>query len=380
MEKAGLYIHVPFCRSKCPYCDFYSVANTSLMSDWLDAVVSEMGLYKGRFQVFDTLFLGGGTPSLLSGPRLEILMARVRDQFGFSPETEISIETNPKDLTGEKITLLNALGFNRVNVGAQSFDDRELSFLGRQHNVKDVVEAVSGLRAAGFENVGMDLIYGLPGQDMGHWLDTLEKALSFEPEHLSCYQLTIENGTLFCRMEEQGDLAPIGEESEREFFLRTSEFLVARGYLHYEISNFARKREHTCRHNEKYWRRLPYLGLGPSAHSFQQGRRWWNVRSVRGYCAALSAGNSPVEGEETLSPSQVHLESIALGLRTRRGFERSLILGQTESKRLEELESRGFLCRDGNRVVPTREGFLLAEQIPLYLCEDGRSRLPEPQQ
>jgi oxygen-independent coproporphyrinogen-3 oxidase len=372
MEQPGLYIHVPFCRSKCPYCDFYSLANTSLMSDWLDAAAAEMALYKGRFRAFDTLYLGGGTPSFLPDPLLEALMARVRDQFSFSPGTEISIETNPKDLTAEKVAQLKALGFNRVNVGVQSLDDRELSFLGRQHKAEDAVEAVSRLRAAGFENVGMDLIYGLPGQDMEHWLDTMEKALSFEPEHLSCYQLTIENGTLFGRMKKQGELAPIDEESEREFFLRTSEFLARRGYLHYEISNFARQREYTCRHNEKYWHRAPYLGLGPSAHSFQQGRRWWNSRSVRGYCKALKEGRSPVEGEETLSSAQVHLESVALGLRTRKGFERSEILSQTEQKRLGELETRGFLRRDGNRVVPTREGFLVAEQIPVYLCEDGR--------
>jgi len=372
MEQPGLYIHVPFCRSKCPYCDFYSLANTSLMSDWLNALVSEMALYKGCFPAFDTLYLGGGTPSFLPGLRLEALVTRVRDHFAFTPDTEMSIETNPKDLTAEKIALLKALGFNRVNVGVQSFHDKELSFLGRQHNAGDAIAAVSRLRDAGFDNVGLDLIYGLPGQDMGRWFHTLETALSFEPEHLSCYQLTVEEGTVFGHMKEKGNLAPIGEDLEREFFLSTSEFLTEKGYLHYEISNFARDRERTCRHNEKYWHRVPYLGLGPSAHSFHQGRRWWNVRSVRGYCKALRDSRSPVEGQETLSPAQVHLESVALGLRTRRGCDFSEILNPVETKRIEELESRGFLRRDGNRVIPTREGFLVADHLPVYLCEDGR--------
>jgi len=369
MEQAGLYIHVPFCRSKCPYCDFYSVANTSLMSDLLDAMVSEMSLYKGRFGAFYTLYLGGGTPSFLPEPRLEILMTRVRDQFVFAPEAEVSIETNPKDLTVEKVALLKALGFNRINVGVQSFDDGELSFLGRKHSAKDALGAVSRLREAGFENIGMDLIYGLPGQDLRHWLDTLERALSFEPEHLSCYQLTIEKGTPFGRMKEKGDLTSIGEDLEREFFLKTSRFLTDRGYLHYEISNFAQDLEHVCRHNEKYWHRSSYLGLGPSAHSFQQGQRWWNSRSVRAYCAALKSGRAPVEGKETLSPAQVHLESVALGLRTRRGFKFSEILGPTERKRLDELEATGFLHRVGNRVIATTKGFLVADHLPLYLFD-----------
>jgi len=372
VDQPGLYIHVPFCRSKCPYCDFYSLANTSLMRDWLDAVISEMGIYKGCFKTFNTLYLGGGTPSFLPGPHLEALVTQVRGHFAFAPDAEMSIETNPRDLTAEEAALLKTLGFNRINVGVQSFHDDELCFLGRQHNAKDAIAAVSRLRDAGFDNVGLDLIYGLPGQDMERWLDTLEKGLSFEPEHLSCYQLTIEKGTVFGRRKEEGDLDPIGEDVEREFFLTTSEFLTGRGYCHYEISNFARDTKHTCLHNEKYWRRTPYLGLGPAAHSFQEGRRWWNVRSVRGYCEALRNDRAPVEGEETLSPAQAHLESVALGLRTRRGFDSSEIVNQMERKKLDELESRGFLHRDGNRVVPTREGFLVAEQIPLYLCEEGR--------
>jgi oxygen-independent coproporphyrinogen III oxidase len=372
MEQAGLYIHVPFCRSKCPYCDFYSLAAGSLIPDWLDAAASEMGLYKGVFGTFDTIYVGGGTPSLLPGPVLEVLMNRLVDHFVFIPETEITIEANPGDLTSERISLLKALGFNRISVGMQSFDDGELAFLGRRHDARGAAEAASRLRRAGFPNVGMDLIYGIPGQDMASWFHTLDTALSFEPRHLSCYQLTIEKGTVFSRRKEKGELVPIGEDLEREFFLRTSEFLTNRGYLHYEVSNFARDPKHICRHNQKYWQHVPYLGLGPSAHSFQAGRRWWNVRSVRGYCRALKAGASPVEGEETLTPAQVHLESVALGLRTQAGFDRSELRDPAAEEMLEKLEATGFLRCDRTRVTPTRKGFLFADHLPLYLCEEGR--------
>ncbi len=372
MQQPGLYLHVPFCRSKCPYCDFYSLANTSLIPDWLEALVSEMALYKGRFGTFDSLYMGGGTPSFLPDFGLETLMHQVQDHFVFVPETEISIEANPKDLTPERVSRLKSLGFNRISVGVQSFDNGELSFLGRQHNARDAMDAVSRVRDAGFANVGMDLIYGLPGQDMAGWFHTLETALSFTPEHLSCYQLTIENGTVFSRMKKKGNLTPIGEDLEEAFFLRTSAFLADRGYLHYEISNFARGREHVCRHNRKYWDHTPYLGLGPSAHSFEDGWRWWNVRSIREYCGALKSGNRPVEGEEALSRAQMHLESVALGLRTREGFAHAEIHDPTARKRLEELEAAGFLLREGTRVVPTMKGFLVAEHLPLYLCGDGQ--------
>jgi len=370
VKRPGLYIHVPFCRSKCPYCDFYSLANTSLMRNWLEAVTLEMHLYKDRFGVFDTFYLGGGSPTFLPDGHLESLMSTLQEWFVFAPDSELSIEANPGDLTDQKILLLKALGFNRINVGVQSFRDQELSFLGRRHTADEAVAAVSRLRAAGFENRGIDLIYGMPGQELEQWLITLETALSFEPAHLSCYQLTIAEGTRFGQMREKGRLTPIGEELEREFFLRTAEFLTSRGYLHYEISNFAREAASVCRHNEKYWHHVPYLGLGPSAHSYLGDKRWWNVRSIKNYCNVLKTGKLPVEGEETLSPAQLRLESVALGLRSRNGFSSSDILSSTEQKRLEEMVSQGLLRRQGNRVVPTMEGFLLADHLPLYLCED----------
>ncbi len=369
MEKAGLYLHVPFCRSKCPYCDFYSLASGSLIQDWLDGIVFEMEQYRGRFSPFDTIYFGGGTPSLLSESQLGALMEAIFQHFHMDPRSEITIETNPGDLTAGKVKTLKKLAFNRVNVGVQSFNEGALAFLGRRHGPGDAVEALSRLRSTGFENLGIDLIYGLPGQTMEHWLGTLAQALSFRPEHVSCYQLTIEKGTAFWCMKEKGSPMSMGEKKEREFFLGTSEFLAGRGYIHYEVSNFARSTKNICRHNEKYWHHVPYLGLGPSAHSFLGGRRWWNVRSVRNYCRALKSGGSPIAGQETLSREQMNLESVALGLRTLKGFDRAEIRGAAAKKNLEDLGEMGFLTYDGTRVAPTREGFLFADHLPLYLSE-----------
>jgi oxygen-independent coproporphyrinogen-3 oxidase len=354
MEQAGLYLHIPFCRSKCPYCDFYSLASGSLIQVWLDAVLSEMGQYRERFGSFDTLYLGGGTPSLLSESQLARLMQALFHHFHFDPRSEITIETNPRDLNAEKVKTLKKLAINRVNVGVQSFDEGALSFLGRRHGPGDAMEALSRLRTAGFDNLGMDLIYGFPGQRMACWLETLEKALSFKPEHVSCYQLTIEKGTAFWRMKEKGKPMSVGEKTEREFFVETSDFLTGRGYIHYEVSNFARSPQHVCRHNEKYWHHVPYLGLGPSAHSFLGGRRWWNVRSVRNYCRILKSGKSPIAGQETLTREQMNLESVALGLRTCKGFDRAEIRGSAARKNLADLEKMGLLRYDENQVIPAR--------------------------
>ncbi len=315
-NKAGLYVHVPFCRNKCPYCDFYSHTDQSLITPWLNALEREIGFYRNQFPSFDTLYLGGGSPSILSEEQLGRLMEMIFDRFHFESDSEMTIEANPNDLNPIKLKRLHALGVNRISLGVQSFDDQELSFLRRRHTVKDAEQALEGIREAGFMNLGIDLIYGLPGQTINQWQTNLDKALAFNPEHLSCYQLTLAKGTLFWGLKEKGSLTPISEKEEAVFFLATSEFLQDHEYSHYEISNFAREEKYFSRHNQKYWQRQAYLGLGPSAHSFQGNRRWWNIRSINRYCQSLEEGRLPVEAQEELSEEQVRLETISLGLRT----------------------------------------------------------------
>lgn len=365
-QKPGLYVHIPFCRTKCPYCGFYSIASTSLVSRWLTALKKEVRHYSRRFQCFDSLYLGGGTPTLLSVKDMEALMRSLFTHFDFAPDTEITIEANPGDLTQEKMEGLRALGFTRINLGVQSFDDKALRFLGRRHTGEQAEKALRRLRSSGYTNIGIDLIYGLEGQTLGAWIETLKRALGFRPEHISCYQLSLEKGTPFWRMKEKGMIRPIDEETERSFFLATSRFLEDKGYIHYEVSNFARTEGYYARHNDKYWHHAPYLGLGPSAHSFQHRTRWWNVRSIRRYCECLEARKAPVEAYETLTADQIRLESIALGLRTRDGFDlKEACLDSQSSDMLSTLEKSGFLQIKKDRIVPTLKGFLVADFLPL---------------
>ncbi len=369
-EPAGLYIHVPFCRGKCPYCDFASVSDLSLIPAWLAALAREMRLYRDFAPLFDTLYLGGGTPSLLAEEQLGALWESLQRHFTFSPDAEITLEANPDDLTPATLKNYQKLGINRLSLGVQSFDDRDLTFLGRRHQAFQAVQGISWAREAGFADVGLDLIYGLPGQTLEAWQGNLETALGFRPEHLSCYQLTLEAGTPMARWQAEGRFLTLSEEEEREFFLFTSAFLEEHGYLHYEISNFARGPENRSRQNRKYWSHSPYLGLGPGAHSFRDDQRWWNHRAVDHYCQVLSTEQAPVAGREVLTPEQRRLEALYLGVRTKEGVALE-VLGDSRHREavLREVTAAGLMevCQD--RLVPTREGFVVADRLTISLME-----------
>lgn len=370
-QNPGLYIHIPFCKTKCPYCAFYSVVNTSLIATYVSALKKEATFYKQDFHHFDTLYIGGGTPSLLDIKDLEKIIDHIFKNFSFAHDSEITIEANPGDLTLEKIKGFIKLGFNRINLGVQSFNDKDLMFLGRRHSAAECKNVLHNLRNVGFDNVGFDLIYGLEGQTLKEWLKTLEQAIEFRPKHLSCYELTFEKGTPFWEMKEQDKIKPLHEETIREFFITTSEFLEANGYIHYEISNFARERPFYSRHNWKYWKHIPYLGLGPSAHSFKNTSRWWNFRSIRRYCDALENNRVPVDGREHLTKKQLQLESISLGLRTNEGIDIDKITTIPKIKnKILEFQNEGFIILKDRRIIPTKKGFLVADSLPLYLFSD----------
>ncbi|SHE81416.1 oxygen-independent coproporphyrinogen-3 oxidase [Desulfacinum infernum DSM 9756] len=362
----GLYVHVPFCRGKCAYCDFYSEPSEALAFRWVDAVLREADLYKDLFSRFDTLYLGGGTPSLLSGEDLRRLLTGLRERFHFEASAEITLEANPDDVSPDRASLWRGLGINRLSLGVQSFDDRMLRLLGRRHNASQAVAAVETAREAGFSNLGVDLMWGLPEQTLAHWQSTLERALAFSPEHLSCYELTLERGTPFHQRALRGELSLPSEEESRRIFTTTSRFLETRGYVHYEISNFARGEPFQSRHNRKYWHHVPYLGLGPSAHSFDGRRRWWNVRSVRAYCERLEGGATPVAGEEVPGPDERRLEALLLGFRTREGVPLHLV-GESHRVRraVEAAVADGLLALARGRLRPTLEGWLIADRLPL---------------
>ncbi len=365
---SGLYIHVPFCVSKCPYCDFHSTTDRSLVSEYITALESEMGMYEGEFGVFDTMYLGGGTPSVLTADQLPCIVEAARSHFHLAPETEITIELNPDDVTREKARSLVGCGFNRASLGVQSLNEAELRLLGRRHTAAQSRPALECLRAAGFSNISLDLMYSLPGQSEESWRGTLEQAMEYRPEHISCYQLIIKEGTPFARLRQAGELATADEEKERAFFILTARVLSEHGYLHYEVSNFAREERYCARHNGKYWTHAPYLGLGPAAHSFRNASRWWNQADVAEYAALCRRGEKPVAGSESLSPEQMRLERLMLGLRTREGVDcPDLVPGQALPTAIARLIEDGFVTVTGNRVAPTEKGFLIADRLPLLL-------------
>jgi oxygen-independent coproporphyrinogen-3 oxidase len=363
-KSPGLYIHVPFCVGKCPYCDFYSTDDSSLIPAWIKALEKEIYFYKDIFNNFDTLYLGGGTPSVLSLNDLEKLINSIRKNFLFASGSEITIEANPGDLTPDKLKHLRDLGFNRISLGVQSLDDDALRFLKRRHAAKQAEKAVEDIRSAGFENLSIDLMYAVPGQGKSGWIKTLERALSFSPEHFSCYQLTVKKGTPFFMLKQNGEV-PFNVEEE-ESFLLTSDMLEEKGYIHYEVSNFAKSENLFSSHNQKYWQHIPCLGLGPSAHSFNDDMRWWNFSSVEKYIDELNKECRPVEEEEKIGEKEKSLEALFLGFRTKKGIELEVL---RKYKKVEIVLNRliesNLIEIKGSRAVSTKKGFLVADRIPL---------------
>jgi oxygen-independent coproporphyrinogen-3 oxidase len=371
-KAAGLYIHIPFCLSKCPYCDFYSVSSLSMLPAFLEVLFQEMELYRGRIGPCDTVYIGGGTPSLLNPSQFEAILKRVQANFRLLPNAEITLETNPADLDQASLASMRALGINRLTIGCQSFDQAILAFLGRRHSANQAINAIEAASSAGFINIGLDLIYGIPGQGMEAWMDTVRRALSFAPAHLSCYQLTVEPETPLGISFRQGAFLLPDEILQYDFFIKTAEMLEDAGYVHYEVSNFARDMTLASRHNQKYWDHTPYLGLGPSAHSFAANQRWWNYRSVDRYITALKSGNLPVAASEGLTMEQLQLEALYLGLRTKRGIHLKdyaarycLDLLARKGDRLTTLQDEGLIAIEDGHLYPTRAGLAVADSLAL---------------
>ena len=368
----GLYLHIPFCKTKCPYCNFYSVTDLNLKERFLSALNAEMPFYREAFPFFDTLYIGGGTPSVLNGKEFETLFRHIHDHFSLSPAAEITVEINPADHDTDMLSLLRNLGVNRLNIGIQSFDDTILTFLGRRHKAREASEALALACRSGFAHLGLDLIYGVPGQDMASWMADLQYVKNLPIDHLSCYQLSLEQDTPLGSRFQNGDFALPIEQMQLDFFKKTSAFLREAGFLHYEVSNFARGADAMARHNQKYWHHIPYLGLGPAAHSFNGRKRWWNHRNLEAYLDDLGKGISPVADEERLRPEQLRLETLFLGFRTAAGvdidafyrkFKRDLL--KEKSVMLKHLQQEGLVVIENGYIRPTLNGMALADQLAL---------------
>jgi oxygen-independent coproporphyrinogen-3 oxidase len=367
---AGLYLHVPFCVSKCPYCAFYSSTDLSRTGLYVEALQREIRLVEREGLEFDTIYFGGGTPSVLSPRQMEAILKAARMAFSFIADVEITVEMNPGTFSFESIDALLEAGVNRVNLGIQSFDDNNLYFLGRIHSAKEAHRAIEILRDKGIQNLGIDLIYGLPGQSSNSWERDINRALAYHPEHLSCYMLSYEQDTPFHHRHAEGLLRAPDPATVRGLFEKTTDRLTGYGYEHYEISNFARKSRFRSKHNQKYWHHDTYIGLGPSAHSFVHPRRWWNGARLEDYLKSLAEERLPVAGTEMLDERQLMLETILLGLRTSTGinirsFEQlyGICLGDPLNALLERLQSENFLRITPDHIALTTKGMVYCDTV-----------------
>ena len=369
---AGLYLHIPFCRTKCPYCPFYSETNLSLVADFLKALFQEMEMTRDQFHPLDTIYLGGGTPSVLSSHQIQAILERIRHNFQLTADVEITLEANPADLDSSYLQSLRQSGVHRLNVGIQSFDAETLIFLGRRHSAEQAISSIVTAQEAGFDHIGIDLIYGAPKQGMESWLNTLAQALDFAPKHISCYQLTVEANTPLAIRKQREEFTLPPEDLQYDFFMKTSAILEAAGYIHYEVSNFARGMKYASKHNQKYWNHTPYLGLGPSAHSFKGNHRWWNHRSLDRYIADLRTAKAPVQSGETLNGEQLGFEAFFLALRTNSGLHLKNFSEQYQHDLLAEkgptlakLLEGGYLIIQDGMLRPTRSGLAIADRLAL---------------
>lgn len=321
--QAALYIHLPFCHRKCHYCDFvsYPGQRVEVMKAYCQAVMGEMELLGEQYRPgpLATVFLGGGTPTVLPAGDLGGLLQKAFSIFGRQPQAEISLEANPGTVDIDKYRFLLAAGANRLSLGVQSFDDRLLEGMGRIHRRGEIYRSYNLARKAGFSNINLDLIFGLPGQTRAQWKATIKEALSLQPEHIAAYSLQLETGTLWGELQAGGSLTLPDEELTLAMYQEIREQLSLAGYEHYEISNFAR-RGYQCRHNLYYWLNRPYLGVGAAAASFWQGRRWQNYSSLEQYSTALAAGKLPVAESETLTLRLQMAETMFMGMRLMAGI------------------------------------------------------------
>ena len=355
---AGLYIHIPFCKSRCIYCAFYSSTRIEMRERYVDALCREMRMRRGEAEeeIIGTVYLGGGTPSLLTQRQTEKVFASIDEDYSHRP--------NPDDVTAEYAAMIGRLPVNRVSMGVQSFDDERLRFLHRRHKAGDIATAMDRLRRNGIGNVSIDLMFGFPGQTPEEWREDIGKAIALGPEHISAYSLMVEEGTRLERMIDSGEVEENDEETCRRMYYDLIDMLTAAGYEHYEISNFSLP-GHRSRHNSSYWDGTPYLGFGAAAHSYNGRRRQWNVDNLKKYIEEIEDGRVPEEHED-IDEVTGYNDMITTALRTAEGIDVSTI----EKPYREYLlcmaaphVERGMLVRDGNRIHLSREGLYTSNDI-----------------
>jgi len=377
----GIYVHIPFCASKCAYCTFNSFPGLErLHVRYVRALCQDIRRFVEDSEplTVDTVYLGGGTPTVLEPPLIQLLLDTCRSAFDVIHDAEITVEVNPGTAGLEKLSLMLELGVNRISLGVQSLLDHELQLLGRRHSAGDALAAFGLARQAGFSNINIDLIYGLPGQQVGDWSRTLTRAAGLAPEHFSLYSLSLEDDTPLAQRISLGLLPPLDEDSAAKMYTLAEERLDQAGYEHYELSNWAiaasdrgpRRAARLCRHNMKYWQRQPYLGFGAGAHSFYDNQRWWSLSDPQAYCEAVERSAGPTEHCEIVGPVESMAETMILGLRLSRGVSfaefqtrHACDLRVAYAAQMQEMQQAGLLAVGSEGITLTSKGRLLGNQV-----------------
>ncbi len=367
---AGIYIHVPFCKTRCIYCDFYTRTDISPKQAYVSAVCKEIELRKDYLsgEQIKTIYFGGGTPSQLTYDDFNAIFETIANNFNVAGDAEITMEANPDDLSPKYVETLRKLPFNRLSIGIQSFNDEELQFLKRRHSAQKAKEAVILCKDSGYDNISIDLMYGLPNQTMEIWRQNLVEAIALDIQHISSYHLIYEQGTRLFRLFKQGDVMPVDEDTSVEMFSEMIDKLSAAGFSQYEISNFARN-ELYSKHNSSYWLGAKYLGLGPAAHSYDGKNRAWNIASISKYTEAITKSVPSIE-VEYLDENTRYNDFILTGMRTMWGVNLNELEKQFGQKmkayalsNVQKYIDEGYARNNGNILKLTREGIFISDGI-----------------
>ncbi len=367
---SGIYFHIPYCRTKCHYCDFYASNNIKTINQLVNAEIEELYLRRSYLEdeEVQTIYFGGGTPSVLSISHINDLLSAVRKNFNVSVDCEISLEANPEDLTELYLKQLYEVGINRLSIGIQSFDEDILVYLGRRHGTEMLSNMIETAQNIGFKNISLDLIYGIPGLTLERYTESIKAVLKLGVQHISAYALTIEKKTYFYKLLITNRLKEVADEEVLDHFNATIDLLALNGFSHYEVSSFS-KPGFQSRHNSSYWQGKNYLGVGPAAHSFNGKSRQWNISSTKNYILNIANGSSYFE-VEILNEIDKYNEYVLLGLRTANGISKNFIVDSFDkkivayfSKEISKLDKDEFILQDGDQICLSRKGILMSDFI-----------------
>jgi oxygen-independent coproporphyrinogen-3 oxidase len=373
-----IYIHIPYCKTKCVYCSFYSIAGQKNTLKYTDALCSELKTRKNYLPSTEirTIYFGGGTPSVLEISSLKKIIQTLRDNYDLQNIEEITFEANPEHLTAEYLKELKSLNFiNRLSIGVQTFDDKILKLINRRHTSKQALEAVRIAQAEGFNNISLDLIYGIPTQGNKEWNKNLDTISELAIQHLSCYALTVEPDTMLEKMITKNIIPPVSEDYTIEQYSLLEEWAEKNGFIHYEISNFTKGEEYRGLHNSRYWNNTPYLGCGASAHSFDGENRGWNPANINTYIQEIQSGKLPFE-TEILTPKDRYNDYIMTTLRTKEGINSSFLesnfatLWDVAKKKIKHFENRSLIEKTSEGYKLTKKGILMCDFITVELFAD----------